>query len=175
MGTEQALIRPASLDDVSSVVASVSGLFAEDGARHDPHMDPFWPDREGAGYYAQLVTSPDYLVLLAYAGERPIGHLVGRLATADPLRPSVLGAELESMRVAPEARDSGVGSDLVRRFLDWAAERGANETRVRAFAANAGALRFYEHWGFAPTHVDLARPLRKGPGLARFAPSIGDA
>lgn len=159
MSTLEHRVRPASSDDVAAVVASVSGLFAEDGARHDPRSDPSWPEREGAEYYAGLISSPDCLVLLAHVGERPIGHLVGRLNSTDPLRPSARGAELESMRVVPAARGSGVGSDLVRGFLTWAAERGANEVRVRAHAANAGALRFYERWGFVPAHVDLARPL----------------
>ncbi|WP_017580448.1 GNAT family N-acetyltransferase [Nocardiopsis valliformis] len=159
MDTKEHLIREASPEDISAVVASVSGLFAEDGARHDPHADPSWPEREGAEYYARLLSSPDGLVLLALTGQRPVGHLVGRLNGPDPLRPSVRGAELESMRVAPQVRGSGVGSELMRRFLAWAAEHDVNETRVRAFATNTGAQRFYQRWGFTHTHVDLARPL----------------
>lgn len=160
MDNDGHLIREATPEDLGAVVASVSGLFAEDGARHDPHADPSWPEREGARYYARLLCDPDGLVLLALAGQRPVGHLVARLDASDPLRPSVRGAELESMRVAPQARGGGAGSELMRRFLAWAAEHDVNETRVRAFAANTGAQRFYQRWGFAPRHVDLARPVR---------------
>lgn len=161
MSDAEYLVRTAAPDDVTSVVASVSALFAEDGARYDPHSDPTWPEREGAGYYAGLIDSPDCLVLLARGSERTLGHLVGRVLGVDPLRPSVRGAELESMRVVPEARGGGVGSALVRRFLEWTALRDADEVRVRAFAANTDALRFYERRGFVPSHVDLARPVRE--------------
>jgi GNAT superfamily N-acetyltransferase len=159
MDADEHLIRKASPEDLGTVVTSVSGLFAEDGARHDPHADPSWPEREGAQYYARMLSSPDCLVLLAFTGQRPVGHLVARLKAPGPLRPSARGAELESMRVAPESRGDGVGSELMRRFLAWADEHGANETRVRAFAANTGAQRFYQRWGFTHTHVDLARPV----------------
>lgn len=160
MSDVEHLIRTAEPDDVPALVASVSGLFAEDGARHDPHADSSWPLNEGGDYYAGLVDASDALVLLAHRQERVLGHLVGRLSPVDPLRPTVCGAELESMRVVPEARGGGVGSALVSRFLGWATEHGVNEVRVRAFAANTRALDFYHRWGFIPTHMDLA--LRSG-------------
>jgi len=48
---------------------------------------------------------------------------------------------------------------LVDAFLDWARERGAAYAVVTAFAANAGAQRFYERRGFGSHTVTLRTPL----------------
>ena len=141
-------------EDVPELVASAAALFAEDGGRRDPFMDTGWPAREGTAYYADLVADPACLCLLAGDGG---GHLVGRLRRPNPLRPGAVTAVLESMRVAPERRRTGVGSALVDAFLAWARERGANEMTVQAYAQNDGALAFYRAQGFRPFEVTLAR------------------
>ena len=141
-------------EDVPELVASAAALFAEDGGSHDPFMDTGWPAREGTAYYADLVEDPDCLCLLARDGA---GHLIGRLRRPDPLRPGAVTAVLESMRVAPDRRRTGVGGALVDAFLAWAREHGANETTVQAYAQNAGALAFYQARGFRPFLVTLTR------------------
>lgn len=140
-------------EDVPELLESVSALFAEDGGRRDPFMDTGWPAREGRAYYARLVQAPDCLCLLARHGA---GHLVGRLLPTDELRPEAVRAELESMRVAPERRREGLGGELVDAFLTWAADRGANEVTVSAYARNETALAFYENRGFRPFLVTLS-------------------
>lgn len=137
-------------EDVPALVASAAALFAEDGGRRDPFMDTGWPAREGTPYYAGLVEDPACLCLLA--GE---GHLIGRLRPPNFLRPGAVTAVLESMRVGPAHRRTGVGGALVATFLAWAREKGANEVTVQAYAANAEALAFYRALGFEPFEVTL--------------------
>ena len=138
--------------DIDALVASVAGLFAEDAGRHDPTMDLRWPEREGAAYYSHLLGDQACLLLLARDDDQAVGHLVGRLSGPDSLRTQPL-AVLESMRVAPGARRTGVGSLLVRHFFAWARDRGAEQASVTAYAANDAALRFYARHGFSPTSV----------------------
>ncbi|MFG1647561.1 GNAT family N-acetyltransferase [Amycolatopsis sp. NPDC049252] len=141
-------------EEVPQFVASVAGLFAEDGGRRDPFMDTGWPDREGEAYYAGLVKDPACLCLLAPGGG---GHLVGRLRPPNPLRPGAVTADLESLRVDAGHRRAGIGGELVAAFFAWARENGANELRVKAFAANESALEFYRAQGFEPFEVTLRR------------------
>ncbi|MEV4052969.1 GNAT family N-acetyltransferase [Amycolatopsis sp. NPDC049688] len=137
-------------EDVPELVRSAAGLFAEDAGRHDPRMDLGWPAREGAAYYAKLVDDPDCLCLLGGGG-----HLVGRMRPPDPLRPGTVTAVLESMRVGPEHRRSGIGGELVTAFLAWATEKSADEITVRAYAANETAIAFYRAQGFEPFELTL--------------------
>jgi GNAT superfamily N-acetyltransferase len=141
-------------EDVPQLVASASALFAEDGGRHDPFMDTGWPAREGESYYVDLVKDPACLCLLASEGK---GHLVGRLRGPNSLRPGAVTADLESLRVDAGHRRAGIGRELVAAFFAWAAENGATEMRVKAFAANGDALGFYRAQGFEPFEVTLRR------------------
>jgi GNAT superfamily N-acetyltransferase len=144
----------ARLQDIDPLVASVIGLFEEDGGRHDPFLDTEWPAREGARYYADLVGDPSCLLALARDGDRVVGHLVGKLIGPDSIRP-VRVAVLESMRVQPDARGRGVGSRLVAEFFGWARHHRAALASVTAYAANDGAQRFYARHGFAPASVTM--------------------
>ncbi len=139
---------------IPELVASVGALFAEDGGRHDPSMDADWPARDGAAYYRELLDTG--LCLLARADDQPAGHLAGRLRTSE-IRPGTRVAVLESMRVAEQCRRTGLGSDLVAEFTEWATRNGATEFRVTAFAANEAAIAFYRSHGFAPFELTLRR------------------
>jgi len=151
-------VSAARAADIDAFVASVDGLFHEDGGRHDPFLDTGWPEREGSAYYAGIVDDPNCLLAVARDGDRVVGHLVGKLVGPDSIK-LVRFAVLESIRVDPDARGQGVGSLLVAEFLAWARRNEAAVASVTAYAANDGAQRFYARHGFAPGSVTMRAPL----------------
>jgi ribosomal protein S18 acetylase RimI-like enzyme len=138
--------------DIGAFVASVSGLFHEDGGQHDPHMNVDWPAAEGAAYYTGL------LAVAKDGSGQVVGHLVGKLTGPDGLR-TCRFAVLESIRVDPAARGRGVGSEMIQNFFEWARRNKAEVASVTAFAANTAALRLYERHGFRPQSVTLRAPV----------------
>ncbi|WP_326835638.1 GNAT family N-acetyltransferase [Amycolatopsis rhabdoformis] len=150
-------ITAVSADSVPGFVSSVAALFREDGGHHDAHMDLTWPEREGPAYYAGLLADENALCLVAQGDAGVIGHLVGRLRRSDPLRPGVVTAVLESMRVTAGVRRTGVGTALVGRFTEWAELRGADSFEVTAYCANEPARAFYRRHGFRDFEVTLRR------------------
>jgi GNAT superfamily N-acetyltransferase len=151
-------IHTVTADDIDDLLVSVAGLFREDAGTHDSTMDTTWPARGGADYYGELVGTDDCLLALARAGTTTVGHLVGKLQPPNDLREATF-AVLESIRVDPAARGTGVGSRLVEHFLAWARDNGAEHASVTAYAANEGAQRFYRRHGFGPMSVVLRRKL----------------
>ncbi|WP_020658718.1 GNAT family N-acetyltransferase [Amycolatopsis benzoatilytica] len=149
-------------ESVPHLVASAAALFAEDGGRRDPLLDTSWPAREGQPYYGELADDPNALCLLAFPTGEPaaaaIGHLVGRLRRHDPLRPGTVAGVLESMRVAPGHRRSGLGTALADEFAAWARDNAADYLSVTAYAANESALAFYRARGFVPFESTLHAP-----------------
>jgi GNAT superfamily N-acetyltransferase len=144
------MIRPAVLADADAVAGLAVGFFGEDAGRHDSHTDVEWPVSHGRGYYAAATTDPEAHVLVADIDDSVIGFLVARRKPANPLRPDVVVAELESMYVRPEHRSQRAGGQLVADFRVWALEIGADLLTVTAFAHNVRAHRFYERLGFTP-------------------------
>lgn len=169
-------IKLATAHEVASVVASAAGLFATDAATHDPlGTDLGWAGVHGRAYYASLVADPGTLVLLAVNDDGEVaGHLVGRLREPSSVHP-IRVAELESVHVFSQYRSGGLGTRLVATFLEWAGTHGADRATVTAFAANAGARRFYERHGFTSRTVTLDRDLADLPRRAdsAAAPRLG--
>ncbi|TDQ05967.1 GNAT family N-acetyltransferase [Labedaea rhizosphaerae] len=144
-------VTPDSLD---GFLGSVAGLFVEDAGTHDTAWDLDWPEREGRAYYTGLLGDENSLCLLASTENGPAGHLVGQVG-GHRMRPGEVIATLVSMRVAEHARRAGVGSGLIAEFMKWANAKNATEAQVTAFAANAGAIDFYQRNGFAPYELTL--------------------
>ena len=148
-------IRRATEGDIEGVVASSSGLFAEDGASRDRLRNADWPRLHGAKWSAANIANPDRLVQVATVGQQVVGHLLGAFAGPSEMWVAPR-ADLVSMYVMPDWRGQGVGSRLVEGFVSWARGRGASQLRVKAYTANEGAIRFYLRHGFAPLETTFA-------------------
>lgn len=151
-------VTTADRGDVDGFVASMIGLFREDGGAHGAATNPDWPVQERMAQYSGLLSDGTCLLAVARDGHRVVGHLVGKFAEPDGLRLQRF-AVLESMRVDPDHRASGIGGLLVDHFLGWARQRSAQQASVRAFAANQGAQRLYQRHGFAPMTVTMRMAL----------------
>ena len=151
-------IRTAGPEDVPAIVGLSDALFREDAGSRDPTMNLQWAMQEGRGYFEDLLADGAAACWVAERalGGDAVGYLAGRLGEADSLR-TVRAATLESMYVRPEFRRLGVGAELVERCLSWAREREASRASVTAYAANEGAIRFYEREGFSPKNLTLDR------------------
>lgn len=155
--TVETLTHPANEADLAALVDSMAALWRDDSGRHDPSVNPDWPQREGRPYLLELITNPNGVLLAARAGTGEIaGHLVGRYLPAGDLRTEST-AVLESMQVRTDLRGHGVGGQLVDAFLAWAARRQASRTVVTAYTGNIGAQAFYQRHGFTPLSVTFVR------------------
>ena len=148
-------IGAATADDIPDFLASVDALVAADAGLHDAAATNLgWASETGIAYCTSLLAGSENLVLLARDGDEVAGHLAGSLSGPGSVR-AIRVADLESIHVYPAHRGRGVGGQLMRAFLVWAAERGAQRATVTAYAANDGARRFYARHGFAVRSVTL--------------------
>jgi GNAT superfamily N-acetyltransferase len=147
-------VRRATVADIDGLVASITGLFAEDSVR-DRLRNPGWPRGHAADDETENIANPDMLVLLAERDGSVIGHLTGGFYAASAMW-TAPRAYLISMHVMAAWRGQDVGAQLVECFRSWAKEKGAVQLRVTAYAANTGAIRFYQRLGFAPLETTLA-------------------
>lgn len=151
-------IRPADEGDLDVIVALNHALFQEDAGQRDPFMNLDWARQEGRAHFARHLASATSCCLVADRRGDVVGYLVGYARSATSLT-TVPVAELESMFVLDNARCHGVGKHLVDAFLAWCRGRGTQRASVTAYAANDGAIRFYQRAGFAAKQLTLDRPV----------------
>ncbi|MPY57370.1 GNAT family N-acetyltransferase [Streptomyces spongiae] len=154
MGDREVTVRRARVEDIPGLVVSSSRLFAEDGGPRDPGINVDWPREYGAEAFASALEKPARLLLVAVHDGEVVGHLSGSLTEPSAMRP-VRSATLMAMYVWPRHRGSGVGARLVRAFLAWVREQGAEQAEVTAHSDNLDGIRFYEREGFRPHSLTL--------------------
>ena len=152
-------IRIAQTPDVDSIVSLNHALFQEDAGQRDRTMNLNWALKSGHEYFDTLLKQENVHCLIAQDGEDAVGYLIGYLLKPNSLR-SVRLAELESMFVKAEARSSGIGAEMMSRFMAWCKEKGVDRVGVTAYAANARAIAFYQRHGFEPRNLALEIDLR---------------
>lgn len=80
------------------------------------------------------------------------------------LLPSLSGGgalrlQIESVRVAADARGSGLGTALMQWVHRWGREHGAALAQLTTDAARTDAHRSYTRFGYAPNHLGFKLPL----------------
>jgi ribosomal protein S18 acetylase RimI-like enzyme len=109
--------------------------------------------------YRALLERGDAFVLLATAGEAPVGYAVVKIRPGDddtwPVGAHL--AELISLAVAPDARGQGLGTALMDAVDAELERRGVHDLEVAVMAGNDRALRFYERRGLRAGELLLYR------------------
>jgi ribosomal protein S18 acetylase RimI-like enzyme len=112
--------------------------------------------------YREWLADPRSFLLIARDGDRAVGYAVTRVMDSGPewrdawrMPPTM--AELETLVVRPELRNTGLGTrmlDAVEAELD---RQGISEVIVGIVAGNDGAQQLYERRGFRPRWLVLSR------------------
>ena len=149
------ILRRARRGDVPAIVA----LLRDDelgSGREAPEGEPL-PDSYYAAFDA-IDRDPSHELTVAELEGRVIGtfqllflaHLGSRGA---------LVAQIESVHVHSSARGKGLGTELMRRAISRARERGCRRVQLTSNKARKDAHRFYERLGFRATHEGLKLPI----------------
>lgn len=155
-------VRPA---DPKRDRQALGALFSEMAAH-------YFPDRSyDAATAAQAVadfqrTWPGADVLLAFAGDRPVGFATLNMQLpADGLASAMY---LKELYVAADARSLGVGEALMRTVARLARTRGCARLDWATERHNPGAMRFYERLG-GQRRDDVVLYRLDRPGIAALA------
>lgn len=150
----------ASHSEISAAfqVESLLGLtLIEDGLGGveftDSPVGEFWvkdyDDREAPTGWAKRFDVSNWVLLTAYDSEERVGGAVIALDTPElhMLDGRQDLAVLWDLRVAPEARGSGVGESLFRAVETFSRSRGCHTLKVETQNINVPACRFYQRMG----------------------------
>ena len=140
------------------VIQKLNGLlFKREQKNFDSTLDISWPfSEEGEEYFERILNEENGRAWLAEDDGQPVGYLIGKIATKVPKSRTIKKrAILDNMFVLKKYRNKGIGGRLVKKFITWAKENGADNLRVTAFAGNKGAIRFYRQNRFRDYNLTL--------------------
>lgn len=121
------LIRPATLADIAFITALVD----------ESPTAAQWP-RE---HYEQAITNPQPRRVMLVLEDQTIQAFLVTRAIADEW-------ELENIAVAVNARRKGLGSSILKEFLQIVRQEKSQAVFLEVRESNEGARNFYEKFGF---------------------------
>ena len=157
------------LDDIESLWRAMHEYHAE-VAGEAREVAPFrgaedsWRRRRSE--FERWMTAGDAWLLIAEREGSPVGFAFFRIGDSDwSFETDERMGELEALSVEPELRRWGIGSMLMEQVELRLAAAGVAFIGLTVIAGNEDALRFYERWGMAPSHLRcLGRTLPGGGG-----------
>lgn len=158
---------PERLDEVRSLWGAMHGYHAE-VAGEAREVAPFrsaedsWQRRRTE--FERWMRAGEGCLLIAEREGTPVGFAFSRICDSDwSFETNERMGELEALSVEPELRRWGIGSMLMEQVELRLAAAGVEFIGLSVIAGNDDALRFYERWGMAPSHVRcLGRTLPGG-------------
>lgn len=82
--------------------------------------------------------------------EQYIGYSVGAVTPKNT-------GEIESLFVEDDFRNQGIGSELIKRLVDWMDKEKVVSKCVNVAIGNEDAFKFYRQWGFYPRVTTLVQ------------------
>ncbi len=153
-------IEEAKIEDLDAITALNHKLCIKENREFDATIDPDYPtSQRGKEGFKEEIENLDSLTLVAKAGDKVIGYLMGGHAEVEDYRTVKNIYEIGSMWVDDKYRGKGIGTKLMDRFEDWARERGATRLKVIASAQNEGAINLYRKRGFENYDLVLEKDL----------------
>ena len=144
------LVRPATIDDCATL-----GVVAP--AAYTAAYSYLWDDARAfvdqlrsfdADVFAAQIDDPQFFVWLAEIDGAPVGFLILKLDSAEPVSSREGGAEIPRIYFLPQAAGKGIAKALLVEAENAARQQGASYIWLDAMASADWAQRTYEKWGF---------------------------
>lgn len=153
----------ADLAALEPLWVSVHHRHAESMPELAPYVDDSQTWAARSALYAELLAKPDTILLLACAGDSPVGYglahvmAAGDTWIADTWQTGARIGEIESLAVLPEYRGSGIGTRLLDALEAELAAAGVRDLVLGVLPGNTDAIRLYQRRGYRPTWTYLSR------------------
>jgi ribosomal protein S18 acetylase RimI-like enzyme len=147
----QIIIRPATLDDLDTLLGFEQGVIATER--------PFDTTlRDGEIHYydiAAMIKAPHIEVLVAVLDNEVIGSGYARIEDSKIYLKHPKHAYLGFMYVKPEHRGKGVNQKIIDALKEWSIAQGMTELRLDVYNDNLPAIKAYEKVGFSKLMIEM--------------------
>ena len=145
--------RPATADDVDTLVDLYRGLEAEMTALH-----PMWPRTDGLAEpiensFDLAIRDPDTVLLIGQVGEVPLGLILARVERSLPQADYEEVGAIRLVYTLEEAREIGVAEGMRETVLEILRARGITKFDAHVLPGHRLAKNFFEAGGFSARSI----------------------
>ncbi len=136
------------------IIQSLDKELIDDNAAYDKQLNlsySFSP--AGIYHFKKAINDPNYCCFVAFVDIKPVGYLIGAPKKVSYRTTKI--AEILELGVSPQYRSQGIGTYLIKDFLEWCKARGYERVAVNAYYANDRAISFYKRQGLSPMDITL--------------------
>jgi len=156
------MIRPATLVDLSAIVALYQHLTAEMANLAPSIIQPLTTDNRD--YFARYIMEDMADVLVSVDATQDINGFALVVAAKTETAPEVVPhdfAYLIDLVVSPAARHQGIGSQLLGAVDAWSVAKQLEYVQLNVLPQNSDAVTLYEKWGYQTAQLTMTRPLAR--------------
>jgi ribosomal protein S18 acetylase RimI-like enzyme len=150
------IIRKAIINDLKRIQELNYMLFQKEEKEFDDSLNMNWGYSDaGKNYFIGKIKDEKNITFVAEDNAKIVGYLAGGICETQVYRNIKEMTELENMFILDEYRSKGIGSSLMREFVEWSKNKGAERIHVEASALNHQAINFYKKNNFKEYLLDL--------------------
>jgi len=142
------VFRKANIKDLKSILKLNLKLYKKEYEEFDKIINLNWTYSDGKKYFRKRITKKDGFSEVIKYKNKIIGYLCGGRRKKLPYWKKSQYAEIESFFLEKKFRDKGLGSRLLKDFINWCKEKGVDYTFISASAQNLQAINLYKKFGF---------------------------
>lgn len=153
-------IKKVSMKDVPALQEFMKLLMEGEHKMYDDMNRVAWATSKHASeYFSGRVKSPNGFAIVAVVKGNIVGYLNGAVYKGDVWQLTKKDAVLSDMFILEEYRSKKIGTKLTQAFFKWAKSKKAERVKVKAYAKNKRAVKFYKNHDFDEYQLILAKKL----------------
>lgn len=149
-------IRRATENDLFAIQALNQKLFQKEFSDYDDTLEVSWPHAEHGEKYFRDAIKNGYAAV-AVVNDEIVGYLAGSFGMRS--YNNARYGELDNMFIEQDCRNHGIGTMLIKSFLQYCEEQNIEHVKVTAYFANNQAIELYKNNGFSEFELTLRKVL----------------
>ena len=149
------IIREANMNDCAELDALLTKLIRYE-ARYDANFNP---DHVVTDNYSERLTWPGHKAFIAEVDGVIAGYIYGFVFSVPGMyfKPVAIA---DAMYIEEAYRNRGIATDLLREFINFAAEQDVCSVELKVMSGNTRAMNLYESLGFRETRKYMELELK---------------
>lgn len=152
--------RKADIRDLNDILRLNFELFRKESKEYDNSLNLKWTYKDGKKIFTDIILKKNGFVEVAEIKDKIVGYLCGGITKRKFHRKKRRYAELRNMLIEGPYRKKGIGSQLLRDFINWCSQNKVDYIAVTAFAKNEKAIDFYRNLGFRDYSLTMEKRLK---------------